>query len=118
MGLYGVETYLDRTVLDCFIYMLSDIVKAAFKHEIVVDSIGSWRWCITHRIKGFSDFVQHPDSKELEDKITTFRKLDVFPFSGEGRQWLRSALSKGPNRVGVSPHLKTETDPVSETSWL
>jgi hypothetical protein len=28
------------------------------------------------------------------------------------------ALSKGPNRVGVSlppPHLKTETDPVSET---
>jgi hypothetical protein len=29
---------------------------------------------------------------------------------------LRLALSKGPNRVGVSPpHLKTETDPVSET---
>jgi hypothetical protein len=26
------------------------------------------------------------------------------------------ALSKGPNRVGVSPHLRTETDPVSETS--
>jgi hypothetical protein len=25
-------------------------------------------------------------------------------------------LSKGPNRVGVSPHLKTETDPVSEMS--
>jgi hypothetical protein len=23
---------------------------------------------------------------------------------------------KGPNRVGVSLHLKTETDPVSETS--
>jgi hypothetical protein len=29
---------------------------------------------------------------------------------------LRLALSKGPNRVGVSPHLRTETDPVSETS--
>jgi hypothetical protein len=29
---------------------------------------------------------------------------------------LRLALSKGPNRVGVSPtHLRTETDPVSET---
>jgi hypothetical protein len=29
---------------------------------------------------------------------------------------LRLALSKGPNRVGVSPQLRTETDPVSETS--
>jgi hypothetical protein len=37
---------------------------------------------------------------------------------GGGRrlQRLRLALSKGPNRAGVSPsHLKTETDPVSET---
>jgi hypothetical protein len=31
-------------------------------------------------------------------------------------QRLRLALSKGPKRVGVSPHLTTETDPVSETS--
>jgi hypothetical protein len=29
---------------------------------------------------------------------------------------LRLALSKGPNRSGVSPHLRMETDPVSETS--
>jgi hypothetical protein len=29
---------------------------------------------------------------------------------------LRWALSKGHNRVGVSPHLRTETDQVSETS--
>jgi hypothetical protein len=29
-------------------------------------------------------------------------------------QWLRLGFSKGPNRVGVSPHLRTETDPVSE----
>jgi hypothetical protein len=29
---------------------------------------------------------------------------------------LRLALSKGPNKVGVfPPHLRTETDPVSET---
>jgi hypothetical protein len=28
-----------------------------------VDSIGFWRWCITHRITGFSDFVLRPDSK-------------------------------------------------------
>jgi hypothetical protein len=33
-------------------------------------------------------------------------------------QWLRLALSKGPKRIGVSPHLRTETDPVSETSCL
>jgi hypothetical protein len=32
------------------------------------DSIGLWRWWITHRINGFSDFVHRPDSKELEDK--------------------------------------------------
>jgi hypothetical protein len=31
---------------------------------------------------------------------------------------LRLALSKGPNRIGVSPHLRTETDPVSERSCL
>jgi hypothetical protein len=32
-------------------------------------------------------------------------------------QWLRLALSKGPNGVGVfAPHLRTETDPFSETS--
>jgi hypothetical protein len=31
-------------------------------------------------------------------------------------QWLRLGLSKGPNRVGVSPHLKMEAEPVSETS--
>jgi hypothetical protein len=32
-------------------------------------------------------------------------------------QWLRLALSKGPNRVGVfqHPHLRTVTNPVSET---
>jgi hypothetical protein len=26
------------------------------------------------------------------------------------------ALSKKPNRAGASPHLRTETDPISETS--
>jgi hypothetical protein len=35
-----------------------------------------------------------------------------------GVQWLRLALSKAPNRIGVSPHLRAETDPVSETSCL
>jgi hypothetical protein len=81
-------------------------------------SIGFWRWCITHRINGFSDFVHRLDSKELEDKNTTFRKLDLFSSSGEGRhiQWLTLALSKGPNRVSVSLHFRTEIDPVSEMS--
>jgi hypothetical protein len=34
-------------------------------------------------------------------------------------QWLRLALSDGPNWVGLSCpiHLRTETDPVSETLW-
>jgi hypothetical protein len=31
---------------------------------------------------------------------------------------LRLALSKGPNRVDVSLHLRKETDPVSETSYF
>jgi hypothetical protein len=41
-----------------------------------------------HRINGVSDFVHRPDSKELEDKNTTFRKLDLFPSSGDGRHLL------------------------------
>jgi hypothetical protein len=53
-----------------------------------VDSIGFWRWCITHRINGYSDFVHRPDSKDLEDENTTFRELDLFPSSGEGRHLL------------------------------
>jgi hypothetical protein len=43
---------------------------------------------ISHRINGVLDFVQRPDSKELEDKNTTFRKLDLFPSSDEGRHLL------------------------------
>jgi hypothetical protein len=34
----------------------------AFKHiKVHVDTIGFWRWCITHRDIGFSDFVHRPD---------------------------------------------------------
>jgi hypothetical protein len=51
------------------------------------------RW--VHRINGFSDFVHRPESKELEDKNTTF--------------------SMGSNRVSGSPHLRKERVPVSET---
>jgi hypothetical protein len=59
-------------------------------------------------------------------KNTTFRNLDVFPFSGEGEtvccvsqkeQRLRVALSNESNGIVISlpPHLRTETDPDSET---
>jgi hypothetical protein len=41
---------------------------------IQVGSVGFW-WCIW--FNGFSDFVHRPDSKELEDKNTTFQKLDL-----------------------------------------
>jgi hypothetical protein len=47
--------------------------------SLLVDTIGFWRWCITHRDTGFLDFAHRPDSKLLK---TTFRKLDLFPSSG------------------------------------
>jgi K+-transporting ATPase A subunit len=50
-------------------------------------------YIITHRINVISDFVHRPDSKELEGKKRRFG-----------------------NSVGVSAHLRTGTDPVSETS--
>jgi uncharacterized membrane protein len=34
-----------------------------YKKRIFVDFIGFWRWCITHRITGFSAFFHRPDSK-------------------------------------------------------
>jgi hypothetical protein len=36
----------------------------------------------------FSDFVQRPDSKALEDKNTMFRKLDLFLSSCDGETLL------------------------------
>jgi hypothetical protein len=45
-----------------------------------------------------------------------FRKLYLFPSSGEGEDTHSVAPSKGPNWVyAFPPHLKTETDSVSET---
>jgi hypothetical protein len=55
-----------------------------------------------------SDSVHQPVLWKLEN--TTFRKLGLLPSSV---QWLRSAVSKGLNRVGDSAtHLKKET-PIS-----
>jgi hypothetical protein len=52
---------------------------------------------------------------------TKFRNFVAFPSSGGGRKTLlcwvpRLALSKGHKRImSSSPHLRTETDPISET---
>jgi hypothetical protein len=36
------------------------------------------------RVTGFMDFVHHPEFYTIES--TTFRKPDLFPSSGEGRE--------------------------------
>jgi hypothetical protein len=64
---------------------------------------------MVYKTTGF--FGLFPSSGILEN--TTFRKMDLFPTTGEGgedtnsvgplRKGLRLALSKGPTRVGVSP---------------
>jgi hypothetical protein len=35
-----------------------------------------------------------------------------------GDNYFEVSSIEGPNRVGVSPHLRTDTDPVSETSYF
>jgi hypothetical protein len=68
-----------------------------------------------------------PSSGVLGSRNTTFRKVDLCPFSGEGEETTtqlgsleRANLNHGPNWVGVfSPpplHLRTDTDTVSEMS--
>jgi hypothetical protein len=76
-----------------------------------VDSIKGRFWGVltivyntqNHRVSGLS-----PSSGILKTRITAYRKQDMFPSSDEGRnshtllgswEWLRLALSKGPNRV-------------------
>jgi hypothetical protein len=49
------------------------------------------------------------------DRLTVGRKLTSTSSSTLVVQWLRLVLSKGPSRVDVSLHLKTEIDKVSET---
>jgi hypothetical protein len=33
-----------------------------------LDSIGFWRWCITHRIAGVFDFIHRPDFTSYKKK--------------------------------------------------
>jgi hypothetical protein len=81
------------------------------------------------KITGFLDVVSCPEFQMLEN--TTFRKLGLFPSSGEGRETLvllgpleranpcpDTVIEVSPfegTQQSPSPHLKTETDPVSET---
>jgi hypothetical protein len=65
------------------------------------------------------DFGLCPSSdilKKLEN--TTFRKLDLFPSSGEGETLTLLGSLERANFIPVievsPPHLRTETDPVSE----
>jgi hypothetical protein len=53
--------------------------------KLEVVTIGFWRWCITFRDIGFSDFIHRPGIKNKLRKNTTFQKLDLFPSSGEGK---------------------------------
>jgi hypothetical protein len=73
-------------------------VKAGGKHIHLSELLGFWTLSIVR------------NAKKIDD--TTFRKLDLFPSSGEGWETdsvesvikrKKLALSDGPKRVGVSP---------------
>jgi hypothetical protein len=49
-----------------------------------LDPKGFWRWCIILRITGVSGFAHGPVFWKVED--TTFPKLCLFSFSGEGEK--------------------------------
>jgi hypothetical protein len=56
--------------------------------------------------------IRNPDASFKIQPVPTYETVSM--------QWLRIALSNGPNWVGLSCpiHLRTETDPVSETCGL
>jgi hypothetical protein len=59
--LYG-RCILVLSLLTSFYLSLVHSVSLPFVTNLPVDTfIGFWRWCITHRDIGFSDFVHRPD---------------------------------------------------------
>jgi hypothetical protein len=63
-----------------------------FQIHLNIDLKGFWRCCMLYRIhRIFLDFFHRP----VFQKNTTFRKLDLFPSSGEGGQ-------KTPTQLGPS----------------
>jgi hypothetical protein len=70
---------------------------------------------VTVRISRFLGFTHRPELETLEN--TMFRKLDLIPSSGEGKEKVKLALSEGHNRVVcLSLHPEKDSDPISETS--
>jgi hypothetical protein len=69
----------------CLLLFVTYFITSKLNFIILGDAFYSkgfrW-WCITLRISGFLDFVHHPIFYKLES--ITFRKLDLFPSSGEG----------------------------------
>jgi hypothetical protein len=112
----------DHAVSPLFIPHKGAYFQVANKYECILTLY--WILMFIYRIVGLLDFLHRPVFYRIEN--TTFRKLDLFSSSDEGgrrhlhswAQWLRLALSKEPNWVGVYSHLhlRTETDPVSESS--
>jgi hypothetical protein len=49
---------------------------------------------VSFRDIGFSDFIHRPGIKNKLRKNTTFRKLDLFPSSGEGKTYSVGSLRK------------------------
>jgi hypothetical protein len=51
------------------------------QYLVRIEFKGFWPWFIALRITGFLDFVHRSEFYVQEN--TTFRKLELFPFSGE-----------------------------------
>jgi hypothetical protein len=63
--------------------LLGDVIFNCEKDYLqYAETKGFRQWYITLRITGLLEFVLHPKFQILEN--TTFRTLDLFPFSGEG----------------------------------
>jgi hypothetical protein len=68
-----------------------------------------------HPSSGILETRKHNISETASVSVLRWRGRDPYAV-GSLRKWLRLALSKWRNRVGVPPpRLRTETDPVSET---
>jgi hypothetical protein len=80
------------------VYMFTTVLYGVNLLYILITWLIQSTWSVIQqiilRINGFSDFIHHADSKELEDKNTTFQKLDLFPSLGEGRYLLCSVPQK------------------------
>jgi hypothetical protein len=74
----------------------------------------AWRFTGTYRLHHQGWEVSHARNNS-EDEGCKFLRIVSKLHNITVVQWLRLALSRGPSTVCVSPDLRTETDPVSET---